>query len=225
MDNGGVLDRVHFISQVRHPEDAQFLTTIIESNPNRYTYRDFGMMGEFGDYRGLWDHDIEPDTIYVKIGHLFPFSPPHTSVVTDAVDDDIVFIADNAIADLVEYKINHPEHLYISANIVNHPRLQRIHNSYDVPVPFAPEQSPTHQSHDWRISLLPSSPVEEVLLPEDWPSPPEYKHRWLPMRAGTLEDTPMRSGLNCSGEPQWQCATIAHYSLLYHLENRTLPPS
>ena len=45
------------------------------------------------------------------------------------------------------------------------------------------------------------------------------------MRAGTLEDTPMRAGLNCSGEPQWQCATIAHYSLLYHLENRTLPPS
>jgi len=44
------------------------------------------------------------------------------------------------------------------------------------------------------------------------------------MRAGTLEDTPMRAGLNCSGEPQWQCATIAHYSLLYHLENRTTPP-
>jgi mRNA-degrading endonuclease YafQ of YafQ-DinJ toxin-antitoxin module len=68
VDNGGLLDRVHFISQVRFPEDAEFLTTIIESNPIRYTYRDFGMMGEFGDYSGLWDHDIEPDTIYVKIG-------------------------------------------------------------------------------------------------------------------------------------------------------------
>ena len=70
MDNGGLLDRVHFISQVRHKEDSDFLQTIIQSNP-RYTYRDFGMMEKFGNYTGLWDHDIEPDTIYVKIG-----SPP-----------------------------------------------------------------------------------------------------------------------------------------------------
>lgn len=68
MDNGGILDRVHFVSQVRYPEDAKFLTTIIESNPVRYTFRDFGMMGKFGNYTGLWDYDIDADTIYVKIG-------------------------------------------------------------------------------------------------------------------------------------------------------------
>ena len=68
MENGGILDRVHFVSQVRHPEDADYLTKIIESNPSRYTYRDFGMMSTFGNYTGLWDHDIEPDTIYLKIG-------------------------------------------------------------------------------------------------------------------------------------------------------------
>lgn len=68
MDNGGILDRVHFISQVRFPEDADFLSTIIESNPTRYTFRDFGMMNRFGNYTGLWDHDIDPDTIYIKIG-------------------------------------------------------------------------------------------------------------------------------------------------------------
>lgn len=68
MDNGGILDRVHFISQVRHSEDAEFLKTIIESNPSRYTFRDFGTMEHFGDYTGLWDYDIEPDTMYLKIG-------------------------------------------------------------------------------------------------------------------------------------------------------------
>lgn len=82
MDNGGVLDRVHFISQVRHPEDAEFLTTIIESNPNRYTYRDFGVMNEFGDYRGLWDHDIEADTIYLKIGLPRPHKDTSDSQTT-----------------------------------------------------------------------------------------------------------------------------------------------
>lgn len=59
---------MHFISQVRTPEDAEYLSTIINSNPKRYTFRDMGRMEEFGDYRELWDHDIEPDTIYVKIG-------------------------------------------------------------------------------------------------------------------------------------------------------------
>jgi len=63
-----MLDRVHFISQVRHPEDADYLPRIIASNPQRYTYRDFGMMEKFGNYTGLWDHDIDPDTIYIKIG-------------------------------------------------------------------------------------------------------------------------------------------------------------
>jgi hypothetical protein len=68
VDNGGIVDRVHFISQVRFPEDADFLDTIIASNPTRYTFRDFGMMSRFGNYTGLWDHDIDPDTIYIKIG-------------------------------------------------------------------------------------------------------------------------------------------------------------
>ena len=78
MDNGGILDRVHFISQVRFPEDADFLNTIIESNPTRYTFRDFGMMNRFGNYTGLWDHDIDPDTIYIKIGQIPPPSPLHS---------------------------------------------------------------------------------------------------------------------------------------------------
>jgi hypothetical protein len=79
VDNGGILDRVHFISQVRFPEDADFLSTIIESNPTRYTFRDFGMMNRFGNYTGLWDHDIDPDAIYIKIGQNR--LPPQSSAI------------------------------------------------------------------------------------------------------------------------------------------------
>ena len=68
VDNGGILDRVHFVSQVRHAEDALFLTTIVNSNPTRYTFRDHGTMGTFGDYTGLWDYDIDANTVYIKIG-------------------------------------------------------------------------------------------------------------------------------------------------------------
>ena len=137
------------------------------------------------------------------------------------LDDDVVYIADNAIPDLVEYKVNHPEHLFVSANVVNHPRLQKLHNSYGVPVPFAPEQSHTHGTHDWRVSSLPSSPIEKVSSMDDWPTPPEYPHRWLPMRAATIDNCPMQTGLSSSDKPQWYCSVIAHYSLFHHLENST----
>jgi hypothetical protein len=139
------------------------------------------------------------------------------------VDDDIVYIADNAIPDLVAYKTSHPEHLFVSANIINHPRLQKVHCGFAAPIPFAPEHARIHETNDWRISTLPSSPLHEVKSMQDWPEPPEYKHRWLPMRGSTIDDCPMRRGLNCSDKPQWQCAAIAHYSLLAHLEQCTFP--
>jgi hypothetical protein len=214
VDNGGLLDRVHFVSQVRFEEDAEYLTRIIQSNPIRYTYRDYGMMKQFGNYTGLWDHDIDPDTIYIKIG----ISQPRLA----NKDDDILFISDNAIEDLVRYKLDHPEHYLVSANVINHPRLTTVHCSFMVPRPFAPEQSPLHSTtDDWRVSVLPTSDVVDVPNMDHWPEPPEYQHRWLPMRQATIDDCPMRSGLNCSGQPQWQCAAIAHMSFLTHVENRS----
>jgi hypothetical protein len=77
VDNGGLLDRVHFISRVRHQEDADFLNTIVDSNP-RYTCRDFGMM-EGWNFTAQWDHDIEPNTLYVKIGTPPPLLSPRGS--------------------------------------------------------------------------------------------------------------------------------------------------
>jgi hypothetical protein len=136
------------------------------------------------------------------------------------IDDDIVYISDNAISDLVAYKLNHPEHLFASANIINHPRLQKLHNHFMVMRPFAAEQHhPSHETTDWRINHLPTSPLEEVKSFDDWPTPPEYKHRWLPMRGASSDDCPIRDGLACSGQPQWQCAAIAHYTFFQHLEN------
>jgi|SRR5579862_2505175 len=135
-------------------------------------------------------------------------------------DDDILFISDNAIADLVQYKLNHPEHLLVSANIINHPRLTKVHSWFMAPLPFAPDQHPLHTQHtdDWRVSSLPSSLLHEVKTMDDWIDPPKHRHRWLPMRNSTIDDCPMRSGLNCSGQPQWQCAAIAHMTLFARLE-------
>src|SRR5215471_2348081 len=68
VDNGGVLDRVHFISHVRTEEDARYLETIIQSNPTRYTFRDMGMMESFGDFTSYWDEEWDPNALYFKLG-------------------------------------------------------------------------------------------------------------------------------------------------------------
>src|SRR2546423_1679314 len=74
-------------------------------------------------------------------------------------------------------------------------------------------------------SLSDSDDSTDLRDMEDWPIPPDYKHRWLPMRGVSIDNCPMRMGLNCSGIAQWQCATIAHYSLFYNLEYRRIPPN
>ena len=56
----------------------------------------------------------------------------------------------------------------------------------------------------------------------DFYMPPDYKHRWLPMPGGILDDTPIRNGIDdCSGVNRWQCGVIAHYSLFEHLGKGT----
>src|ERR1700736_6540682 len=72
VDNGGMLDRVHFISRVRHPADSKFLDKIIDSNPKRYTYRE-EPPATWG-WQDHWSQDIYPDTIYIKIGILSPLT-------------------------------------------------------------------------------------------------------------------------------------------------------
>lgn len=221
VDNGGVLDRVHFISQVRTKEDFQYLKTIIQSNPTRYTFRDMGVMEAFGDFTGFWDDELDPDTIYFKMGMaaLRPLT---------IVDDDIVYIHDNTFSDMVQYKLNHPNHLFVSANVINSWRLTQLHNAFMCTLPFAPEYTPLEgETLDWRVShrpfaKRPSADMDDV--EGEFYKPPDYKHKWLPMPEGILDDTPIRNGINdCSDVDKWQCGVIAHYSLFKHLEKGTKP--
>jgi hypothetical protein len=130
---------------------------------------------------------------------------------------------------LVAYKLNHPEHLFVSANVINSWRLQDLHTAFMSTIPVAPDyRRLQNQRLDWRLSTAPFEPpkvqYESELLPQArLPTPPPYKHCWLPMRGATLEDTAIRDGLeNCSHVAKWQCAAIAHYSFFYRLEQSTI---
>ena len=137
-----------------------------------------------------------------------------------------MYIHERTIPDLVAYKLNHPEHLFVSANVINSWRFQELHNAFMVTLPFAPDHTPLqNEILDWRVSKLHSAKPPSSDIGESHYEghrlfiAPDYKHCWLPMQGGTLDDTPIRNGLHeCSGADKWQCAAIAHYSLFSHLE-------
>ena len=112
---------------------------------------------------------------------------------------------------MVQYKLNHPNHLFVSANVVNSWRLAQLHNAFMCTLPFAPDYTRLEgETLDWRVSEYPSAnrPSPDMKEPYDvergFYIPPEYKHKWLLMPEGILDDTPIRNGINdCSDISRW----------------------
>lgn len=210
--NGGLLDEVIFAINTDIKEDLDYLDN--ELLPFPY-YRKFTADG--GGYLGQWSAVDERHTIYVKM------------------DDDVVYIEDDTIANIVRPLIENPSYLAVSANVVNNPALSWVHYHMGVFQPYWPEMKkpwtpPSETS--WRASELPpyKGPANG---PDDFKidgstAAPFPGHRWLPVRhenkdeyedptkfpASTLTYDPYGPSLD-----NWATAAQLHYSFLQHLEN------
>lgn len=142
------------------------------------------------------------------------------------IDDDTVFIADNAIPRLVHTLQSHPEASAMSANVVNSPILQWFHYRTGAIRAYLPDPDPSPSDApptDWRVSSLslhPSPPAD--LYP--WAAPPTGPNlRMLPLENNhsALRHTPAyasdysKSGV---GWNRWEVAAQEHYSFLHNLE-------
>ena len=137
-----------------------------------------------------------------------------------------LYIEDSTIRSIVKQKVEHPEYLVVSANVVDnfatawlHYRMRAIH-------PYLPDLGPANQSLiDWRTSKLPS-----------WTGPKDFNytrfhgertHRWLPVPSENplSRKTPMDASeytLSKSGWHTWRVAAQQHYSLFQNLERNEL---
>ncbi len=64
--NGGFLDEVHFLLHAKRDEDVPWLDDLLRESPelvNQYKLYDYSDT----EYRHLWQHCDEPDTMYIKI--------------------------------------------------------------------------------------------------------------------------------------------------------------
>ena len=102
--NGGVLDKIVFAVKTEKKDDLEYLDSIMRQNKTYYKEIRFSNTKNYREvYLAIEDNDL-----------VFK------------IDDDIVFISDGTFERMLEeYSKNN--HLFLSANIVNHPLLSHVH--------------------------------------------------------------------------------------------------
>ena len=145
------------------------------------------------------------------------------------IDDDIVFIDDSAVKNLIDAKIAHPENLLVSANIINNPAMSWVHYHLLGAIrPYLPEviRPENASTKSWRASELPQWREDGTFSHNVKFAPPSPNHRWLPLGPGyTLDGTPIETTTYDAWGPAWNNWAIAaqeHYSFLEHLETEDL---
>ncbi|EEH03157.1 conserved hypothetical protein [Histoplasma capsulatum G186AR] len=212
VDNGGWLDEVLWFANTNNKEDLKFLDEIIARSP-RYKKIPIKKPVGWPDYTKLW-RGVQRGTIYVKL------------------DDDIVWLADDAIPHMVTTKIKYPDSFAVSANVINGPPLSFLHFHLGALHPYFPEleADPTYTNHssseNWRPSSHPFwSGPSTFRWPQDRDPPEGGKHRWLRVNDDrALHRTPVANLTYDFWGPtyeSWAIAAQQHYSLLENLERNT----
>lgn len=220
--NGGWLDEVHWVKNTGFPEDVKFLEEIVASNPayKQLSIKETGYVG----YGLAWS-TLQEGAIYVKI------------------DDDVVFMADDAVARIVTTKLQHPEYLAVSANMINSPLMGWVHYHMGAIQPYLPEvvnpeDVPPGLAHDrdknppppkrvpWQYNQHPrwTGPDDYLFAFEE--EPPSFAHRWLRLETDQnnmvrqLKRTPISDSQYATwgnSLKSWAIAAQQHYSFLENL--------
>jgi len=178
--NGGVLDTVQFALVKYTHEDIRYLAALRARNPDSY----FIPPIEGGGWDVVLRVANEPGALYLKI------------------DDDIVFISEGAIAELVREKLR-KRFLFVSANVVNHGILSSVHQElaqlrWLVPPPPPPPAQP----HEAGASQGPWTYQGDVIVD------PRFR----------IEHTFYS---DCIWR-RWDCGALAHEVLLHRIKDGTL---
>ncbi|KAH7459371.1 hypothetical protein FOMA001_g20042 [Fusarium oxysporum f. sp. matthiolae] len=212
VDNGGWLDEVLWVANTENEGDLHYLDEIIASNPTRYKKIIPEKPLSTYTYYKAWQL-LERGKYYVKI------------------DDDILWIDDNAIPNLVARKVGHPEDFVVSGNIINNPPLGFMHFRIGALHPYFPEsEQPSYVTNGadyWKPSRhgFWDGP-KNFTLDIEKPPPAWPQHRWLRVQDDTMiYQTPinkLKYEVWGSSYQAWSIAAQMHYSLLENIENNAL---
>ncbi|RYC77224.1 hypothetical protein BFJ63_vAg19902, partial [Fusarium oxysporum f. sp. narcissi] len=147
------------------------------------------------------------------------------------IDDDILWIDDNAIPNLVTRKVDYPEDFVVSGNIINNPPLGFMHFRIGALHPCFPESEQPSQVTCGADYWKPSrhgfwDGPKNFTLDIEKPPPAWPQHRWLRVQEDTMiYQTPinkLKYEVWGSSYQAWSIAAQMHYSLLENIENNAL---
>ncbi len=110
LDNSNVIDEHHFWVNTTQDEDIECIESLCKSHPNFFKaiYLNEEPDGIFTIHK-FFKNCCENDTIYIRF------------------DDDICWIDNNAVSNLITARINNPNAFLVYANTINHPFCSKIH--------------------------------------------------------------------------------------------------
>ncbi|KAI1117776.1 hypothetical protein F5Y14DRAFT_439065 [Nemania sp. NC0429] len=223
--NGGYLDEVWFMIHTEVEEDLDWLNTHVANNPDYKVVGGKDYKPKEPGYGYLWNYATGNNTIYVKI------------------DDDIIYIHEDAIPQLVHTRLAVPHAFAVSAHLVNSPitGVEQFHHNAIYPFVPDPNRKPSHNaSETWRLSGLDRYPKDKLdkLKEEDskkimYPEVPYRGHPFVLLSEDNFDllHTSMgRYDQDPGGEfiawsPMWRSWAMAaqqQYSLLYNLEKNRI---
>ncbi|KAF5680015.1 hypothetical protein FHETE_557 [Fusarium heterosporum] len=211
VDNGGWLDEVLWVVNTDKQEDLRYLEEILATNPRYKKVHPDEIAGTY-TYKNIWKL-LDRGKYYVKI------------------DDDIVWIDDNAIPSLVTRKIENPDDFVVSGNIINNPPLGFFHMRMGAIHPYFPERfepfNVTNATDYWKPSRHPSWEGPRKLKWNLENDPPEWKnHRWLRVpHDSMLYQTPaaqLKYEVWGESYKNWAIASQMHMSLFENIEKDQL---
>ncbi|MCJ1379589.1 hypothetical protein MMC17_002691 [Xylographa soralifera] len=206
VENGGIIEEYIFVVRTDDQDDLAYLEELLVANPK---YSAHHSAGSGFDYSQMWSA-VEKGNVYVKI------------------DDDVLYIEDSTIRSIVKRKVEHPEYIVVSANLVVQFALTWLHYHLGALHPYLPEL--THRKSytpttSWRTSELPywDGPADFNMTNFEIPD----HHRWLPLAPGAedIEKTPIadiKYGIGGIGWEEWTVGAQQHYSFLENLEKDEL---
>lgn len=220
IEQGGWLDEVHFVRNTEKEEDLEYLHALVDANPRYRILEIDEEKGRDDRYSASWEL-LQPDAIYVKI------------------DDDVVFVADDTIPRLVTRKMQEPNLLGVSANLINNPLMSKVHYDHGAYYPYLPtyvgdelhaeyksqgkRDSQSNRTVSWRHTHHPAwVGPDDVKLNQDEPTT-GLSPTWLRMSdSQDILRTPVSNvtydtwGPGCQS---WSVAAQSHLSLFENLLN------
>jgi hypothetical protein len=136
VSSGGWLDEVVSGVNTNDTDDLAYLDQLLPTNT---AYRKVELNDR--SYFGLWNERLEAGNIYVKL------------------DDDVVYIHDDAIPLVVDTLVINTESVFVSTNMVNSPKLNWLQYRTGAILPYLPDLNyarsadlSTTKNPPWRAS-------------------------------------------------------------------------